>query len=686
MAIIEGPSPNSNEAPIMEIGRIPNLRPDIDQKSKISTELKKRMGIIDLIPCNFDMSLTAALKDGGKLSDAFKPKIVYKEPISNYQEQLGSYGLDKSVEFLRVYLTDSTTVSETLTNNYMKNVISDSLNSLSSSKVGKFFQSIDKMFQSMGQAKRDTHTGASTPDITSYSEAMEIVDDVLTHGTRIALPKIWSGNEYSPQLTCSVKLVSPYGHPDAIARFIIRPLGYLMMLLSPRTAYGLVTKRPSYVALKSYGMSNLRIASPSVIEIRRGGDDNSYNQYKQPLSVEVALTFDALTEGFAAFDTDEEHDELGIFSLLGTGCLTKKFDDEFETTPSALFPTMKSLVNSFRPFDYQESESTTPLTPSSDRSSISDTSVSNPSSTGKESVDSFSEDVLMSSGTNRSVSSTTNTLLPPSILEHSDKSLSFTTNNITSNFEVLVIFNDSESVIETIDPSNFVTGTSVIASSLSTDSNSNSHKLTFRKSTFQDQDNFLVLVRNMRSDGLPGVWSEVTDIKTTTNDYSLILDILPTSLITNDGLRWRVNDSRGTSYGPFLYGANLEYGDYTLEIIDNESTVVYEKEIVVSESNKYQDVIFDIDKSNLNVNINTDLSNDDFKYFLTSESDASIYESSTGSFEGIQTGYYNLMLEYQNKEVLYDDGVYDSVLITSSETSINLTVNSNRKITLIEMV
>jgi hypothetical protein len=252
-----------------------------------------------------------------------------------------------------------------------------------------------------------------------------------------------------------------------------------------------------------------------------------------------------------------------------------------------------------------------------------------------------------------------------------------------TDFEVLVLFNDSESVIETIDPTNFVTGSSVIASSLSTDSESNTHKLTFKESTFQDQDNFSLLIRNIRSDGLPGIWSEVIDINNTDNDYSLILDILPTSLITNNGLRWRVNDSRGTSYGPFLYGANLEYGDYILEIIDIESTVVHEKEIVVSESNKYQDVIFDIDKSNLNVNTNTDL-NDDFKYFLISENDTSIYESSTGSFEGIQTGYYNLMLEYQNKEVLYDDGVYDSVLITSSDVSINLTVNSNRKIT--EMV
>jgi hypothetical protein len=443
MAIIEGPGPpDGDTTEIMEIGRIPNLRPDIDQESRISIELKKRMGIVDLIPCHFKTNLIGAVKKG-ELSDAFKPNIVYEKPIALYKSQLRMYGL-KEAEFIRVYLTDSTTVSETISNQYMKNVIDDSLNSLSSTKIGKLFKTVYNITSSTGQAKADTFDPTKTTDfVNDYSKAFNIVDDVLTHGTRIAFPKIWAGTDYSPQLTCNVKLVSPYGHPDAIARFIIRPLGYLMMMLSPRTAHGIVTKRPSFVALKSYGMSNLRIASPSAIEIRRGGDDNSYNQYKQPLSVEIALTFDALTEGFAAFDDSTAHDEMGIFSLNNDGALdldgilTKKFDDEFETTPSALFPTMKSLVNSFRPFDYG-TKTTTPDPPDDPdypgdglipEGSIPTRGFNNPSSSGKESVDSFSEDVLMPSDTRSSTTSstTTNTLLPPSILEHSNKSLSFTT-------------------------------------------------------------------------------------------------------------------------------------------------------------------------------------------------------------------------------------------------------------------
>jgi hypothetical protein len=183
--------------------------------------------------------------------------------------------------------------------------------------------------------------------------------EVLTHGSRISFPKIWAGTEYNPSLTCNIKLMSPYGHPDALAKFIIEPLGRLMLLLAPKTYTGLTTQRPSFLALKSYGMANMNICSPSVLEIRRGGDDNSYNQYKQPLTVDIAMTFDSVCEGFAAFanyeDIDNPNPDLNLFY---SDNLVKNFEKDFETEPHAYFSTMRTMVNSFRPFKYESTVTT----------------------------------------------------------------------------------------------------------------------------------------------------------------------------------------------------------------------------------------------------------------------------------------------------------------------------------------
>jgi hypothetical protein len=359
-----------------EIGKIPKLRKKIDQShtdtprsDNVSLELKKRMGIIDLIPCNFDLtqgldlSLEAIIK-------AFKPTIKYMGACVNFERIQEEYGFKKPSSFLRVYLTDSTTVQETISNSYTKNIIDDTLNSLTSTKLGQLFKGTFRSVSSLGHDDPGSNiNGSMVSKVASaiglgegVSKVAEGLSEVLTHGSRISFPKIWAGTEYNPSLTCNIKLMSPYGHPDAIAKFIIEPLGRLMLLLAPRTYSGLTTQRPNFVALKSYGMANMNICSPSVLEIRRGGDDNSYNQYKQPLTVDIAMTFDSVCEGFAAFvnydDENNPNPDKGLFTPDGK--TIEYFQDEFEVKPNAYFSTMRTMVNSFRPFNPEpESTSTT---------------------------------------------------------------------------------------------------------------------------------------------------------------------------------------------------------------------------------------------------------------------------------------------------------------------------------------
>jgi hypothetical protein len=252
----------------------------------------------------------------------------------------------------------------------------------------------------------------------------------------------------------------------------------------------------------------------------------------------------------------------------------------------------------------------------------------------------------------------------------------------TTNFEMLAILNNGTINTALMDPSNF-TPNDLVSEINNTSTN---RKLTFNTNTFQNQDSYAIQIRNIRSDGLPGVWSEINHIQVTkTQNY--IVEIIPSNLIINNGLRWTVEDSEGIIKGPYSYDATLEYGNYTLKVIDYEDNVVYQEEITVSSENKYLEVLFETSVGSLTITLdiptNLGWNINQFKYSLISNSDETVIESAMGVsvFKDIQIGYYNLMIKYQNTNILYLDNIYNPIEINAVANSVVVTINNKFKIT-----
>jgi len=245
----------------LEIGRIPNMRPEIDEDGRISDYLKSKMSIVDIIPCLFTVPYSNILSATEMKNTA--PTISYEAAVDSFKKISATYGLNP-YSFLRLYLTDMTSSTDEMSNEYTKNIIDDTLNSATMQRMMSPFVTSNKISQS---------TGSNTPSMAKTAEElsknylnidisqvaidkMDLAQSILTHGSRISFPKIWNNSSYSPNLQCVIKLVSPYGHPKAINEFIIKPLAYILILLSPTTKQGLTTEKPSYLTMKSYGLSN----------------------------------------------------------------------------------------------------------------------------------------------------------------------------------------------------------------------------------------------------------------------------------------------------------------------------------------------------------------------------------------------------------------------------------------------
>jgi hypothetical protein len=253
----------------------------------------------------------------------------------------------------------------------------------------------------------------------------------------------------------------------------------------------------------------------------------------------------------------------------------------------------------------------------------------------------------------------------------------------TTSFEMLAILQDATIITALIDPSNFVSN-DIITEMTDT---STTRKLTFNTTTFQDQDTYAIQVRNIRPDGLPGVWSDINRIQVSeTQNY--IVEIIPLNLVVNSGLKWTVEDSNGIISGPYSYGATLEYGDYTLKVLDSVDTIVYEEEITVSSTDTYTEVLFETSVGSLTITLDIPLSlgwnTNQIKYTLISDSGETVIESTSTTFEDLQVGYYNLMIKYQTTDVLYLDDIYSPIEINADSNNVTVTINNQSKITSLE--
>jgi hypothetical protein len=325
---------------ILNIGKPCAYHESVDPGHRIGQFLKNRMSVIDLIPCYFKMNFSKAVDDELD-SSGLVPQIDYSESIPDYQNTCLYHGLPDAVEAIRLYTTDDTTVSDTISNNLKDNYFQQGLNSLSTK-----LQPIRDMLGSVDSNSVDSLIQGEAAKIsTGHSEVDKLLKsaaNIILKGHRVSLPSIWSDSNYAPNFQVVIKLASPYGHPKAIKEFIIKPLMYLLILGSPKTTDGVTYGKPFYVTIKGYGLNYSPIGMISNITLRRGGNDTSFNIYKQPLTIDLSLDFNYLVKGFAAHTPDATRDQ-GLFHLADSYEYTK-----IESGDTAL-PTLGHIIKSLRP-------------------------------------------------------------------------------------------------------------------------------------------------------------------------------------------------------------------------------------------------------------------------------------------------------------------------------------------------
>lgn len=373
------------EIELKSIGRPTAFSSTIDSKRTATKYLQSKMNIIDLIPCDFSIDISSFFDsngsvdlDGGDLSSLIQHKIVYDKPCDRYKKQQAMYNLPKSYAGLRLYVTDETPATDSFTNLFTPSVLYQKINSFSDG-----FQSLRELIKTGGEGIKnfvsemqtsvvDTAKKYSTEIANEFNlngnaignnieNALNVISNMALYGHKMPVPLYWQESNYSPSLNVNLKLVSPSGHPVAIKKFIIEPLIYILLLASSKTFDGITYGNAGMCSVYAYGLTQIPAAYITSITLNRGGSTTAFNIFRQPLMIDLNISFDTLVSGFAAYSPDFSNNikvtnpEENIFTTTDkentAAAVTSKSRKYIVSETKTLMGTPGKIMESLRPIN-----------------------------------------------------------------------------------------------------------------------------------------------------------------------------------------------------------------------------------------------------------------------------------------------------------------------------------------------
>ena len=307
-------SKTSSGLVLKDIGNLLQIREEIDKFHRATDAIRSRFFVADFIPLRYNLNYKCLQSSEAAVSYNFA------DAITEFQTLCFDYNMANKFAGIRLWMTDDTTVTENFSNEYSENVIQSKIAAVSGigqqirdfakasgTAVGETFKKISDF-----TGKAAASVSASAVKLAGGDEGIaQVVSgnvsglvgtaaELILQGKAISLPKVWKNSTYNPAVSFTVKLVSPYGSPEAINKYVLEPLLYILLLTSPRTVDGLSYGLPRPIRVRAYGLTNINLGMVQNVTVNRGGGSAAFNQYKQPLTIDVVITVSPLTDGFAA--------------------------------------------------------------------------------------------------------------------------------------------------------------------------------------------------------------------------------------------------------------------------------------------------------------------------------------------------------------------------------------------------
>ena len=368
-------TPDLGEKKLFVVGRPYAFNAQVDPYKRLSNYIRTKMSVIDLIPCSYTIDFKKVEESKG-FGNSGVYTMDYTTKIDEFRDLCIHHGLTKPLNShtcpwsgVRLYTTDETSATDSFNVQYKDSMfqgyvdkageLSRNLQEVVSAVTGKTQQIAKRTGTAAGEGAARLAKYAKSSDSTSAAiqQAVTSLSDILLQGNRLTFPKIWQNTTHTGNLSATVKLVSPYGSPTAVREFIIKPLMFLIILASPQTRDGISYGNSIPLTIKAYGMNYTILGAINSITLRRGGNDTSFNIYRQPLTIDVSIDFQTLYDGFAVYNKGKDGDpkqppDHNIF--MSPRLINPNSSEIVPNEPSSPLSTMGTVLNSLRPMNLVE--------------------------------------------------------------------------------------------------------------------------------------------------------------------------------------------------------------------------------------------------------------------------------------------------------------------------------------------
>ena len=210
------------------------------------------------------------------------------------------FGFDNAVY---MYYSPESSISHTFANSTTQSALNDTLASASSAaKEWGFFINaaglegggIGKSVSSFSQSLAANNGSGLLGRL--FGNLAEGTTTVLA-GNNLSLPEIYSDSETTVQHQFKIKLASPYGDPESVFLYVLRPLARLLAFSLPRQYGPNSYMSPFIVQAFSKGQFNCQLGIVTELSVSRcgnGGESHTINHI--PTELEVTLTIQDMYE------------------------------------------------------------------------------------------------------------------------------------------------------------------------------------------------------------------------------------------------------------------------------------------------------------------------------------------------------------------------------------------------------
>ena len=297
------------------IGKIPGYNSNIDNGNNYRSRLVGNLTKVKLTPTGYQINMGALSSSAGgiagNLSNMYKvggsiqgtvpgTNTTIPDALTIWGNMLSSNSgvFQKLQQYneLDILCTNDSTMTETFSNGFGDSAVDDLSNLLTRSGIGTLIKGVQAATTYNSNAMQGLLGAAANVGNESAVESWAKAISAKALNIKIALPKQWVDSQYDNTLQLMIKLVSPNGHPTAIAKNILEPLFMLTTAAAPITYDGIIMGYPMLWQIKTQGLMDIKLGAITAMTITRGGTETQFNNYGQPLNVDVRLTISPLAD------------------------------------------------------------------------------------------------------------------------------------------------------------------------------------------------------------------------------------------------------------------------------------------------------------------------------------------------------------------------------------------------------